>query len=58
MLTQAQQNGGLDTFTVTVPRALDIPEMQRVARNAYNFKFSARLAGAISTVRIDGVLYA
>jgi hypothetical protein len=56
VLTQAQQNGGLDTFTVTVPRALDIPEIQRAARNAYGFKFSARLASAVSTCRIDGTL--
>jgi hypothetical protein len=56
VLTQAQQNGGIDTYSVTTPRILDIPEIQRAARNLGDFQFTARLAGAVSTVTIRGTL--
>lgn len=56
VLSQAQANGAIDEYSVIAPRALDIPEMERARRNAEGFKFTARLQGAISTVRIDGVL--
>lgn len=56
VLTQAQANGAVDTFTITVPRALSIPEMQRAARIAGDFRFTARLQGAVSVVKIVGTL--
>lgn len=57
VLTQAQANGGIDTFTVTSPRVLSIPEIQRAAREMGVFKFVARLQGAVSIVRIEGVVH-
>lgn len=56
VLTQAQANGAIDTFTITVPRALSVPEMQRAARIAGDFRFTARLQGAVSVVKIVGTL--
>lgn len=56
VLTQAQANGAIDTFSITAPRVLAIPEMQRAARIMGDFKFTARLQGAVSVVRINGVL--
>lgn len=58
VLTQGQANGGVDTFTVTSPRILAIPEMQRAARILGDFQFTARLAGAVSVVVIRGVVTA
>ena len=56
VLSQAQANGGVDTYTVNAPRVLSIPEMQRAARNAGDFTFEARLQGAVSTVVVRGVV--
>ena len=56
VLSQAQANGGVDTYTVNAPRVLSIPEMQRAARTAGDFTFEARLQGAVSTVIIRGVV--
>lgn len=56
VLTQGQANGGIDTYDVTSPRVLAIPEMQRAARILGDFKFKARLAGAVSVVIIRGVV--
>lgn len=58
VLTQGQNNGGVDTYTVTSPRVLSIPEMQRAAREFGDFKFEARLAGAASIVVVRGVVTA
>lgn len=58
VLTQATLNGGIDGFTVTAPRVLSIPEMQRNARVMGDFTFDARLAGAVSVVVIRGVVHA
>lgn len=56
VLTQAQANGAIDTFTITAPRALAIPEIERAARIMGDFRFTARLQGAVSIVRINGTL--
>lgn len=56
VLTQAQANGAIDTFSITSPRVLAIPEMQRAARVMGDFKFTARLQGSVSIVKIQGVL--
>lgn len=56
VLTQAQANGAVDTYTVTTPRVLSIPEIQRASRVMGDFQFSARLQGAVSVVVIKGVL--
>lgn len=56
VLTQGQENGGIDQYTVTSPRVLAIPEMQRAQRILGDFKFNARLAGAVSIVTIRGVV--
>lgn len=56
VLSQAQANGGVDSFTVSSPNPLDIPEIQRGKREAGIFRFQARLAGAISTVVVRGVV--
>ncbi|MCK9530496.1 MAG: DUF3383 domain-containing protein [Gammaproteobacteria bacterium] len=57
VLTQAQGNNAIDTYTVTSPRVLAIPEMQRAQRVMGDFKFVARLAGAVSIVRIEGIVH-
>lgn len=58
VLSQAEVNGGIDGYTVTAPRVLSIPEMQRNARVMGDFTFEARLAGAVSVVIIRGVVHA
>lgn len=58
VLAQANANGGIDQYTVTSPRVLSIPEMQRAARIMGDFTFDARLAGAVSVVVIRGVVHA
>jgi len=58
VLTQATVNGGIDGYTVTAPRVLSIPEVQRNARIMGDFTFDARLAGAVSVVIIRGVVHA
>lgn len=55
---QAQANGAIDTYTLQSPNVYDIPEMVRVTRVLGDFKFTARLAGAVSKVLIKGVLHA
>lgn len=56
VLTQGQENGGIDKFEVISPRVLAIPEMQRAQRILGDFKFNARLQGAVSIVTIRGVV--
>lgn len=61
VLTQGVQNGGIadDTpYTVIAPDPLTIPQMTRTARVAGEFRFEARLAGAVSSVVIRGNVYA
>lgn len=43
-------------FIVTVPRAVDVPAIDRANRILNNVKFNARLAGAIHFVNINGVV--
>lgn len=54
----AQANDAIDTYTLQVPNVYEIPEMQRAKRELGDFKFEARLAGAVSTVIIRGTLTA
>ena len=58
VLTQAQANGGIDTFSVRVPRVLSIPEMQRAQRKFGDITFEARLQGGVSVVVVRGTVYA
>lgn len=61
VLSQGVTNGGIadDTpYTVIAPDPLRIPEAQRNARIAADFRFEARLAGAVSIVKIQGVVHA
>lgn len=57
VLSQAQANGGIDTYVVRSPEVLEIPEMQRAARHAGVFEFVGRLQGAVSTVEIRGTVH-
>lgn len=57
VFSQAQANGAVDTYTLEVPNVYDIPEMVRVTRVLGDFKFVARLQGAVSRVNIVGVLH-
>lgn len=43
-------------YTVTVPRALDLTEAERKSRKLTGCKYTARLAGAIHAVEIEGFL--
>ena len=43
-------------YTVKVPRAADFTETQRKSRKATGFRYSAKLAGAIHLVEIEGYL--
>lgn len=57
VLSQAQANGAIDSgWTVTSPDVLDVPANLRAQRIAGVFKFTARLAGSIRSVRIEGTL--
>lgn len=61
VLAQGVANGGIadDTPVVVLsPDPLMIPEMQRAARVAGDFRFEARLAGAVSTVIVRGIVSA
>lgn len=58
VFAQAQANGAIDNYTLQVPNVYDIPEMVRVTRVLGGFKFSARLQGHISQIRIVGELHA
>lgn len=49
-------NTAIDTYTLISPKVYDIPENDRINRIAGDFKFTARLSGAISKVVIRGVL--
>lgn len=67
-LKKGQQVGGIaDTeyddegnaapgYTVTVPRALSLTEAERKSRKLTGCKYTARLAGAIHAVEIEGFL--
>lgn len=56
VLTIGQNNGAIDTFSIQAPNVYDIPEMIRATRELGDFKFEARLQGAVSTVVIRGTL--
>jgi hypothetical protein len=43
-------------FTTSVPNSLTITASQKAARVLNDCRFSARLAGAIHVIRVDGVL--
>ena len=67
-LTQGQKNGGIDEdaydeagtllpgFTTSVPKASAVSDADKAARLLNNCKFTARLAGAIHAVEIQGNL--
>lgn len=67
-LTEGQTIGGIAAneyddddneipgFTVTVPRASDLTEAERNSRKLTGCKYTARLAGAIHAVEIEGFL--
>lgn len=59
VLEEGVRNGAYvaGEYDVRSPRALDIPEIERARRNAYGFNWEARLAGAVSTTRIRGVVH-
>lgn len=50
-------NLAYSSFTITVPRVVDIPENQRLQRIAGDFLFDAVLQGAIHKVIIRGVVH-
>lgn len=52
----AQVNGAIDTYSLISPKVYDIPENDRINRIAGDFKFTARMASAISVVNIRGIL--
>lgn len=56
VLQQAQANGAIDTFSVTSPDPLAIPQNQRAQGIAGTFTFEARLAGEVKTIIIRGTL--
>ena len=57
VLSQAEANGGIDRgWRVTTPDVLSIPANLRAQRTAGTFQFTARLAGAIRVVIINGFL--
>lgn len=59
VLSQGVTNGGIaDTpqYTVTAPNVMAIPEDQRARRIMGDFKFTARLAGAVHKTVIRGVV--
>ena len=45
-----------DDFTVTVPLAADVPAADKANRLLPDMKFNAKLAGAIHSTEIDGVV--
>ena len=57
VLDQATTNGGIDTYSVYVPQVLSIPENVRAQRILDHISFEARVAGAVSTVIIRGVVH-
>lgn len=57
VLSQATTNGGVDGYTVRVPKVLEVPTNQRAAREFGNCTFEARLAGAMSKVIIRGNVF-
>lgn len=59
VLENAEQNSILASdpkYTVTVPKALDVPFNDRANRHLPNVSFTARLAGAIHSVEVNGVV--
>lgn len=57
VLDQAVTNGGVDTYSVHVPQVLSIPENIRAQRILDRVTFEARLAGAVSVVRVRGIVH-
>jgi len=58
-LAEAEEAGVFDAgWTITVPRALAVPSADRALRNLPGVEFEARLAGAIHTITIVGVVTA
>lgn len=51
--SEGNQIGG---FVVTVPKLEDVPTADRIARNLPDVKFTAWLAGAIQSTRINGIV--
>lgn len=59
VLAQGVAVGGISPdvpYTVVSPDPVTMPAMERARRNAATFQFVARLAGAISTVEIRGIV--
>ena len=56
VLEDGRKVGGIASYTITTPDPLGIPENDRANRVASGFKFTARLAGAIHFVDIEGTL--
>ena len=55
--TQYDDEGNeIPGFTVTVPRSADLTDIQRKSRKLTGCKYTARLAGAVHVVEIDGYL--
>lgn len=57
VFAQAIENGGIDTYTLNVPRVLSIPENVRAQRILQTITFDARIQGAVSVVRIQGTIH-
>lgn len=57
VFAQAIANGGIDTYTLNIPKVLSIPENVRAQRKLETITFDARLQGAVSTVRIVGQVH-
>lgn len=55
-LTEGQDNGGIDTFSINIPDPLSIPLNQRAGRVASGITFTARLTGSVRRVIIQGNL--
>lgn len=57
VLARAEENGGLDSgWRVQTPDVLDVPITQRAQRIAGTFRFTARLAGSVRRVIVEGTL--
>ena len=55
--TQYDEEGNeIPGYTVTVPRSADLTDVQRKSRKLVGCRYTARLAGAIHAVEIDGYL--
>lgn len=59
VLDQAVANGGIASaqdYTITIPKAKDIPAADKAARRVTGIKFSFVAAGAVNKVRINGTV--